>query len=173
MKKRILSIIAVTFLVLITLVLTTFASMEATTKFPEFKSKTSEGQDVTEAIFADKKLTMLNIWGTFCPPCIDEMPDLGKLGRTMPEGSQLIGLIIDVEDEETLELGKKILSESAADFLQILPVSDMNPYLQTVAAIPTTIFLDSQGNLVGEPLVGSRSEANYRAEVEKLLKLIP
>jgi thiol-disulfide isomerase/thioredoxin len=142
--------------------------------FPAFSSQNLEGEAVSNAAFADKKLTMVNIWTTWCPPCVNEMPDLGSLGRSMPEGSQLVGIVLDVEDpqedSETIDDAKDILKESKADFLQILPVDAMEPVLDKVAAIPTTIFVDSQGKIVGRVLVGSRSEEAYRSEIEQILK---
>ena len=32
---------------------------------------------MTHEVFDDADLTVINIWGTFCGPCIQEMPDLG------------------------------------------------------------------------------------------------
>ena len=125
------------------------------------------------SIFSGKKLTMVNIWTTWCPPCIREMPDLGRLGRSMPEGAQLIGIILDAEEPDvsrTIVVAKSILSKSNADFVQILPSMEMAPILDWVEAIPTTIFVDSKGQIVGEPHVGALDEEGYRAEVEKLLK---
>ncbi|MDR1978813.1 MAG: TlpA family protein disulfide reductase [Synergistaceae bacterium] len=142
-------------------------------EFPKFSSRGLNDDIVTHAIFADKKLTVLNIWTTWCPPCLEEMPDLGRLGRSMPEGSQLAGIILDAEDSETADQAKNILAKAQADFLQILPVEDMSPVLGKVLAIPTTIFVNSQGKIIGTPLVGSRSEEDYRAEIEKILKSMP
>jgi hypothetical protein len=101
---------------------------------------------------------------------VGEMPDLGRLGRSMPEGSQLIGLVLDAEDSDTVDAAKTILTEAKADFTQILPVEALSAVTEEVFAIPTTIFVDSQGKIVGEPLVGSRSEKAYRSEIEKILK---
>jgi len=141
--------------------------------FPVFSSVTLDGYEVNGDIFSNEKLTMVNIWTTWCPPCVKEMPDLGNMGRSMPEGSQLIGIILDVDgpgDTRTIDAAKKILSKANADFVQIFPSEEMKPVLGTVRAIPTTIFVDSKGNIVGAPLVGARDEKAYRAEVEKLLK---
>jgi thiol-disulfide isomerase/thioredoxin len=142
--------------------------------FPAFSSRSLEGKTITESIFSGKKLTMVNIWTTWCPPCIGEMPDLGVLGRSMPEGSQLVGIILDVEDpetdSETIGNAKRILKRSRADFPQIFPVDEIAPVLDEVEAIPTTIFVDSQGKIVGSVLVGARSEKEYRSEVENILK---
>jgi thiol-disulfide isomerase/thioredoxin len=136
--------------------------------FPAFSAKSLKGETVTNAVFADAKLTVINIWATWCPPCLAEMPDLGRMGRSMPKGSQLVGIILDAD--EAMKEAEEILAKTQADFLQILPVKEMGPVLGKVNAIPTTIFVDAQGNIVGEPLVGSRSEAAYRSEIEKRLK---
>jgi thiol-disulfide isomerase/thioredoxin len=141
--------------------------------FPSFSSQSSKGEAVTDAIFADSKLTVVNIWTTWCPPCREEMPDLGHLGRTMPEGSRLVGLILDADDSGALEEAEGILTRAKADFLQILPVQEMASVLKEVTAIPTTIFVDSQGRIVGVPLDGSRSEEAYRTEIEKILASMP
>ena len=141
--------------------------------FPAFSSITVDGKDVTGDIFSEAKLTMVNLWATWCPPCIREMPDLGNLGRSMPEGSRLIGIILDVDgpdDTDTINEAKRIMSMANADFVQIFPSKEMVPVLSAVHAIPTTIFVNSAGSIVGSPIVGARDEKTYLAEVEKRLK---
>jgi thiol-disulfide isomerase/thioredoxin len=147
-------------------------SADASEAFPAFKSRTLRGDAVTNAIFAGKKLTMVNIWATWCPPCVSEMPGLGRLGNSMPEGSQLVGIVCDVSANDRSAKGEadRILSRAKAGFVQIEYSPDMDPYLGKVEAIPTTIFVDSKGNIVGDPMVGSDSEKNYRAAIEKILK---
>ena len=56
---------------------------------PDFTTTTITGETVTNEIFAAKKITVLNIWGTFCPPCIAEMPELGKMARSLPDDAQI------------------------------------------------------------------------------------
>jgi thiol-disulfide isomerase/thioredoxin len=147
-----------------------FAGAAGAAEFPAFSSESSTGEPVTEAVFADAKLTMINIWATWCPPCRSEMPDLARLGRSMPEGSRLMGIILD---SDAMDDAEAILAEAKADFLQIVPVKTMAPVLDEIDAIPTTIFVDSRGQLVGPVLVGSRAEGDYRAEIEKILKSMP
>ena len=145
----------------------------AADKFPDFMADTLEGQDASQELFAGKKLTMINFWGTYCPPCIAEMPDLGRLGRSMPEGTQLIGIVIDVgSNKQKLEKARDILKKADADFLNLILSPEMTAYADTLVGVPTTIFVDGEGNIVGKPLVGSRSEKDYRKELEKALKLL-
>ena len=148
------------------------AGAEAADVFPAFKSRSLNGDVVTNAIFAGKKLTMINIWATWCPPCIAEMPDLGRLGESMPEGSQLVGIVYDVSeaDRDAKDEADRILSQAGAKFVQIEYSADMDPYIETVDAIPTTIFVDSSGNIVGGPLVGSDSEESYREAINSILE---
>jgi len=113
---------------------------------------------------------MINFWATWCPPCVGEMPDLGKLGRNMPEDTQLIGLLLDGTTAGEIREAKSILARANADFLQILPNGEMNPVLNNITAIPTTIFVDSDGRIVGNPIVGARSESSYRSAIETALK---
>ena len=67
-------------------------------KFPEFKTTDSNGNEVTEKIFADKDITMVNVWGTFCGPCINEMPELQKIYESLPKNANLIGIAADVPE---------------------------------------------------------------------------
>ena len=53
--------------------------------FEAFTAADLEGNPVSEEIFKDYDLTMINIWATFCGPCISEMPDLGKLNEEWKE----------------------------------------------------------------------------------------
>lgn len=45
----------------------------------DFTTTDLEGNSIDQTIFADYPLTMVNVWATFCTPCLNEMPDLGEL----------------------------------------------------------------------------------------------
>ncbi|MDR1731796.1 MAG: TlpA family protein disulfide reductase [Synergistaceae bacterium] len=167
MKKKLLA--AVLLITAAAWLLPLAAGADLPKVFPEFSTRGLTGEKVSNALFAEKKVTMLNIWATWCPPCIGEMPELASLARSMPEGSRMAGLILDVTNRETADRAKSILRQSQADFLQILPVEALQPLLLEISAIPTTIFVDSTGKIVGRVLVGARSEKAYRVELEQLL----
>jgi thiol-disulfide isomerase/thioredoxin len=157
------------FVILFFVLLSQFAA-EADEFFPAFTSQTLSGETVTDDIFFGKRLTMVNIWATWCGPCISEMPELGRLAGMMPEGTQLVGIIEDaLYDSTAVRKARNIVNLANANFTQIIAASSMNSYLYGIEAIPTTIFVDSEGKIVGQPLVGSRYAGDYLGEIESIL----
>jgi len=144
---------------------------EDSKKFPAFTATDLEGNTVTESIFADKDLTVLNIWGTFCNPCVGEMPELGEWAKEMPDNVQMIGLIIDIageDDKEHHDMAVTITERAGAAFTQVIANNDFADILQEVVGVPTTLFVDKEGNLVGEPVVGAYVDG-YKQFVEEYL----
>ncbi|MBZ9621886.1 TlpA family protein disulfide reductase [Clostridium sp. FP2] len=140
----------------------------------EFKTKTIDGKEIDSSIFKDSKLTMINIWATYCGPCIGEMPDLQKLYEEVKgEKINVIGLISDTPDEDNEELAKKILSKKGVKFTNIIPDESIkNSILKDVSGVPTTFFVDREGTIVGEFIVGTRGKEEYKKLIEDRLKNI-
>ena len=142
-------------------------------KFPHFTSKDISGKEITESIFANADLTVVNVWGTFCSPCIQEMPELASWSKSMPSNMQIIGLICDVNDIDnpTLQDALDIVERTGADFLHIISNEDLNPILNTILAVPTTFFVDKTGKIIGEPIIGAMVE-EYKSAASKYLEEI-
>lgn len=143
--------------------------------FREFKTKTLDGEEVDQDIFAKADLTMVNIWGTFCGPCIREMPELGELSREYADkGFQMVGIISDVsqpEDDTALEIVKK----TEADYTHLVIPKDANMQyriLKNAQVVPTTIFLDKDGNQVGDTYPGAKSKKQWTAVIDEMLEKV-
>ena len=140
----------------------------------EFTAENLALESVDSSIFAEKDLTVLNVWGTFCGPCINEMPELGEWQRELPENVQIIGLVADVagkEDKEHIELANMILEKTNAQFTNIIPNNDFAELLSGVVGVPTTFFINKEGKIVGKPIVGAQV-SKYKSFVEEYLKTI-
>lgn len=143
-----------------------------------FNSCDLRGQAVSEKIFSSNKITMLNVWGTFCPPCIREMPDLAALYKNNKDrGVAVIGIPIDIStiDGKVNPLLKKdaekIIASTGADYLHVVPSAEMfSGFLRNVQAVPATFFVDSDGNIIGKMYLGAKSEADWQKIIDKLLK---
>lgn len=142
----------------------------------EFSAMDLDGNQVDQTVFEGRKLTMVNVWGTFCGPCISEMPDLGKLNETyQDQGFQLLGIVADVLDQEgnpsetQIATAKEIVEKTGAGYPHLIPSAGMLPRLSEVVYIPTTFFLDENGDILGS-VVGAKDLESWSAIVEGLLE---
>ena len=93
-----------------------------------FTAKDLDGNEVDQSVFANAKLTMMNIWATFCGPCINEMPELGELAAEGGTDYQIIGVCADLNGtEDMLEDAKEIVSQTKANYLHLQPAEDLPP----------------------------------------------
>lgn len=148
--------------------------LKDTTKIT-FDTKDLNGNAATSDLFGQNKVTMINIWGTFCGPCIAEMPDIQALSEEMKDqGVGIIGIVMDTvdgnytEDQTVIELAKQIVSEKGVAYQNLITNKDLSE-LVPVVAVPTTIFVDSEGNMLGDAAVGSKGKDEYRQLIEAAL----
>lgn len=139
----------------------------------EFTTVDLDGNEVTQAVFADAKITMINFWGTYCNPCIKEMPELQKMSTKYEGDAQIIGVPVDVDfsdrDSAAYKNALKYLEWAEADFLNIQLAGGLMEYAETMEYVPTTIFVDPEGNLIGEPVIGPMTE-EYKQRIEEYLE---
>ena len=128
------------------------------------------GNEVTNEVFKDAELTVVNVWGTFCDPCIEEMPDLQALSEKYEGKVQLIGIVGDIngiEDTEHVEAAKEITEQAGVKFTNLVLSEDLYDFMSGIVGFPTTIFVDKDGTIIGDPIVGSNVPAtdDYIASV--------
>ena len=145
--------------------------------FHDFATKDLDGNIVTERVLKEKKLTMINIWATFCGPCIREMPALANLAEEFENEIQVIGIVLDLCDANGNVIPDKkasalsIIEETGANYLHLAPSDSLNSaYLNEVMAVPETLFVDSEGFLIGESYSGARSEKEWRSIIGSFLE---
>ena len=135
------------------------------------------GNAVDSSLIADQKLVMVNIWGTYCNPCISEMQGLGALGRSLKdEGVMILGLVVDCSNKDLspnegqLELARLIAEKTQADYPHVLPTMTMyRNFLTEVQSVPTTFFVDGAGRKVGSVFLGARDEAAWLKIINETL----
>ena len=142
-----------------------------------FTARDFAGELVNEQIFAGKKVTMLNIWASYCGPCLQEMPELEALSNSMGDDFQIIGVCIDAADRnfevipQTKQEAEKIIQTTGVTYRNLLPSKTLNElYLKEVQVVPTTYFVDEAGRILEEAYFGARTESQWRAIAEELLR---
>ena len=130
------------------------------TPFPEFTEVDTDGNEISSDIFSDYDVTIVNFWNNGCGTCIAEMPELEEMYQEFQKDNiNLIGVGADSgENEEQLELAKSILEEKGVTYQNISPNPEHDFYKDFIADItgyPTTYVVDSEGNIIGAPLIGN------------------
>ncbi|WP_191014515.1 TlpA family protein disulfide reductase [Treponema zioleckii] len=169
--KKIFAIIAL-------LALTTLSFAQKAGDKISFSATDMSGKTVSSDIFAKNKVTMVNIWGTFCGPCIREMPDLAKLNEAnKSNGVEVVGIVIDILDRKgnvdsrVKSSGETIIKQTGANYTHIIPTKEMfSGFLKNIQAVPTTIFVDSNGKQIGEAYLGARSQKDWQKIIDEILK---
>ena len=142
-----------------------------------FTTQDIYGATVTQDIFKDYDLTLVNLFATWCSPCIAEMPELAQLQKNMEEKNvNVVAVCLDALeergelDQEALALAQQINEYSEADFMFLVPDETyFNGRLMGVQAVPESFFVDSTGNIVGETYVGARDLETWTDVVEQEL----
>lgn len=138
-----------------------------------FEASTIEGEALTSECFAESKLTMLNVWATYCSPCLSEMPELGEIAASYDTADfQIIGIISDVEEnakEETKEEAKGLIAQTGANYPHLLLNASLyNNLVGSVSAVPTTFFVNQEGEVLGY-LIGAYSKEDWEEIIHELL----
>lgn len=144
----------------------------------DFITQDVNGETITQDIFKEHDLTMVNIFTTWCSPCVSEMPDLEKLSQQIGDRNvAVVGIVMDVLDEngnivdENLEQAQLLVQKTGVTYPIILPDSTyLNGRLTSIEAFPETFFVDKNGNIVGETYSGSGSLENWLDVVEQELE---
>lgn len=135
----------------------------------DFTTTDFDGNTVSSKdLFAENKITMVNCWASWCGPCIAELPELDKLSKEFEEkGGAVVGLLIDGSNPDGLKDAKDIVSEAGVEYLNIIDWPELQDVL-SIQFVPTTIFVDSTGTIVGETVIGAEI-AKYSGIMNDLL----
>jgi thiol-disulfide isomerase/thioredoxin len=101
--------------------------------------------DGTRAVDLSKlrgHVVVLNLWATFCAPCIEELPSLLALQRQMPELE-----VVAVSMDQDPDIYRRFLVEHHVDLLTVRDADQRVNALYGTEQIPETYIIDKQGML--------------------------
>lgn len=146
--------------------------------FKNFSGTDFDGNSVDESLFSGNAVTVVNFWFTGCKPCVAELSKLNELNDTLREmGGEVIGINTETFDgnEAAIKDAAAILESQGAAYrnFSIDSDSDAGKYAANIMAFPTTILVDRNGNIVGEPLLGGiDNQDNYDALMKQIQSVI-
>lgn len=149
-----------------------FSDAPAEFESVQFDTKDLAGNAQTEKMFAEHELTLVNVWATWCSPCIEELPILDKIYREGEIG--VVGIVIESRDDDVADFAAGIVKKSGATYPVLRVTEGMEKsFLSGIDAMPTTFFVDGEGNVVGGLYIGAREEIEWRdtiASVQEKLR---
>lgn len=104
------------------------------------------------------RLTLINFWATWCPPCIEEMPELSKVHAELSaSGLKVIGLAIDSPSNV-----REFLQSRKFDY-PLLITAAQGPEIATrlgsaTGALPYTVLIDEKNQIIRQKVGRIREE---------------
>ncbi|MGL5313267.1 MAG: TlpA disulfide reductase family protein [Peptostreptococcaceae bacterium] len=144
-------------------------------EYIRFSSKTIFNEDINSSIFSQNKFTMVNIWGTYCSSCVEELPNLQEISEEFKSYNVgVLGIVSDLKmdsyKEKDLKKAITIIEENNIKFPNVFADSTFVEYATgKLFTIPTTVFVDSQGNVIGEIIESACSKEEYIDIIKNIL----
>lgn len=134
-----------------------------------FTTTDLDGNTVDSAeLFASAEITMVNIWTSWCGYCVREMPELEAMNARLAEkGCRIVGILYDGDTASGLSDGRDVITQTGVTYQNLLPTAEIVAAFP-VQGFPTTFFVDSEGRIVGNEIIGAQPES-YEPAVDKLL----
>ncbi|MBQ8527443.1 MAG: TlpA family protein disulfide reductase [Lachnospiraceae bacterium] len=138
-----------------------------------FTANTIDGKEFSSEQFSESKVTMINVWATYCNPCLAEMPDLGDIAESYrKEDFQLIGIISDVAEDASqadIDNAKDLIRQTEAEYPHLLLNQSLfDNLVGGVSSVPTTFFVNGNGEMLGY-VVGANDEDTWEKIIDELL----
>lgn len=105
------------------------------------------GRPVDMAPFRGKAL-LVNLWATWCAPCVRELPSLGKL-QEMLGGADFAVLTIALDEPDATKVAPFLAQHGAGNLPALIDVNRTIDKVMPVSALPTSFLIDKDGRLRG------------------------
>ena len=146
--------------------------------FKNFSGTDYDGNAVDESLFSNNAVIVVNFWFTGCKPCVAELSRLNELNDAIKSmGGEVIGINTETFDgnEDAIKEAASVLESQGAAYrnLSIDSDSDAGKYASAIMAFPTTILVDRNGAIVGEPMLGGiDNQDNYDTLLKQIQEVI-
>lgn len=153
-------------------------SSNSSSVFSDFSGEDFDGNKVDDSLFSGNAVTVVNFWFTGCKPCVAELSKLNELNDAIKSmGGEVVGI-----NTETFDGNKTAIKEAASVLesqgvkyrnLSIDSSSAAGKYASEIMAFPTTILVDRNGNIVGEPMLGGiDNQDNYDTLMKQIQSVV-
>ena len=137
---------------------------------PLFSWENGVGETASLADYKGK-VVMVNFWGTWCPPCRRELPDIVRLReKHADKGFEVIGISLERPPASgTKEENLATFAERyGLEYPLVLANEEISRQYGGIQAVPTTFIVNREGKVVNM-LVGGMSEHQFQAALDMVM----
>lgn len=139
----------------------------SSTKAPDFKVQDAKGNDIQFHSLVGKKKIVLNFWASWCPPCKGEMPEFEKIHKKYSNDVAFVMVNMTDGSRETVETASAYINENKYTMPMYFDVHQDAATNYQVASLPTTYFVDLDGN-ISNGYQGQINEKILEKEIEEM-----
>lgn len=122
---------------------------------PDFSLPALDGQRIRLSDYRGK-VVLLNIWATWCLPCVEEMPSMERLHQTMSEEDfKILAVSIDASGAEAV---RAFMKHHGLSFTALSDPQNTIRSLYQITGVPESFIIDRNGVIV-EKVIGPRDWA--------------
>jgi thiol-disulfide isomerase/thioredoxin len=115
------------------------------------------------------KVVFLNFWGTWCPPCRREIPDIIEIQKDLKDQDfMVIGMALE-HNEDPVQTVKDFVKTNRLNYSIFISNTDIDKAYGGISAVPTTYIIDKNGK-ISEKIVGMQTKAKFMEAINKVLK---
>lgn len=154
-----------------------FVPVQAGSRLPDYQVQTLGGEPFSLASLRGEPV-LLNVWATWCPPCVREMPALQRVHEQLgPQGLRIVGVSVDSKPGMINAWGRpggdiqQFVDEYGLTFDILWDPSGEIETAYALPGLPTTFLIDRKGRVV-QKVVGWREwdDPAQLAEIRKLME---
>lgn len=131
---------------------------------PDFSLKDLNGKTIKLSDYKGK-VVFLNFWATWCPYCVQEMPELNEASRELAKGGNAVILAVDVN--EPSDKVKKFVADKKITLPVLLDADGAVAQYFNISGLPTTVIINKDGTL-SDAIVGATNKQTILDAVNKL-----
>lgn len=129
------------------------------------------GKEKSFSDLAKGKVVFLNFWGTWCPPCRAEIPDIIKINKEL-KGKDILIVGIALEKQNTKDKNATVSNFHTKNNMNYINFVDNDLELSSAYGgmkyVPTTLMINKNGDIV-EVIQGMRSYDEFMKSINKIL----
>lgn len=132
----------------------------------------NDSKKVRFSEFTKGKYVLLNFWGTWCPPCRRELPDLVSIAKEMQsKGLVVIGAALENSrsESEALKTVTNFWESNKLHYTNVIGNGDLANAYGGISAVPSTFLINNKGEIVAS-IKGRRSKEQFMEEINKMMK---